>query len=364
MGQPSNELTPEKGKLIMAGARSTLSFTSKLAFAGAAAATMVYAVRQRRRMDFAAKVVVITGASRGLGLELARRFAEEQAHVVLLARQREQLAEVARELESIGAKVTLLQCDVTKEDGVRAGMASIIDELGRVDVLINNAGIIQVGPAEHMNNEDFAEAMAVHFWAPLYLMRAVIPHMKRQGHGRIVNIASIGAKVALPHLLPYTASKFALAGLSEGMRTELAKDGIYVTTVSPGLMRTGSHVNALFKGQQRKEFALFSAANAWLSTSSGRAARQIMEACRYGTSELVITPQAKLLRLVNGVFPRLVAETLGLICRALPGPAGAEGDHLKRGWESQSALAPSLLTRPADRASSDNKEAPQPALPN
>lgn len=343
-------------------ARPSSSFTFRLALAGAAAATLIYAVRQRRRMDFAAKVVVITGASRGLGLELARRFAKERAHVVLLARHREQLAEVARELESIGARVTVLQCDVTKEDGVRAEMASIIRDLGRVDVLINNAGIIQVGPAQHMNNDDFTEAMAVHFWAPLYLMRAVIPQMKRQGHGRIVNIASIGAKIAFPHLLPYTASKFALAGLSEGLRTELAQDGIYVTTVSPGLMRTGSHVNALFKGQQRKEFALFSAANAWISTSSTRAARQIVEACRYGSSELVITPQAKLLRLLNGVLPNLVAEALSLLSRVLPEPAGAEGDQLKRGWESQSVMAPSVLTRPADRATDENNEELQPAL--
>jgi short-subunit dehydrogenase len=346
----------------MSNTQATLSRTFKLALAGAAAGTLVYAVRQRRRMDFAAKVVVITGASRGLGLELARQFAEEGAHVVLLARKSEQLAEVARELESRGGQVTVLQCDVTKEDGVRAGMASIIRELDRVDVLINNAGIIQVGPAEHMNNDDFTDAMAVHFWAPLYLMREVIPQMKRQGHGRIVNIASIGAKVAFPHLLPYTASKFALAGLSEGLRTELAKDNIYVTTVSPGLMRTGSHVNALFKGQQRTEFALFSTANAWLSTSSARAARKIIEACRYGTSELVITPQAKLLRLLNGVLPSLVAEALSLVSRVLPGPAGDEGDQLRRGWESQSMMAPSLLTRPADSAVSGNKEVPQPAV--
>ena len=213
-----------------------------------------------------------------------------------------------------------------------------------------------------MNNDDFADAMAVHFWAPLYLMREVIPQMKRQGHGRIVNIASIGAKVAFPHLLPYTASKFALSGLSEGLRTELAQDGIYVTTVSPGLMRTGSHVNALFKGQQRREFALFSTANAWFSTSSARAARQIIEACRYGTSELVITPQAKLLRVVNSIFPSLVSEALGLVSRVLPGPAGAEGDQLKRGWESQPMMAPSLLTRPADSAVSSNNEEPQPAV--
>src|ERR687891_1372920 len=105
-------------------------------------------------------------------------------------------------------------------------------------------------------------------------MHAVIPLMKRQSYGRIVNIASIGGKVAVPHLLPYVASKFALVGLSEGMRAELLKDGIYVTTVSPGLMRTGSHLNAFFKGQHKKEYALFSIANALplFSTSSKRAA--------------------------------------------------------------------------------------------
>jgi short-subunit dehydrogenase len=311
-------------------------------------------------MDFEDKIVVITGGSRGLGLELARAFAKERAHLVLLGRNRQQLGEAAQELESTGARVELLGCDVSKEDEVKINVASIISELKRIDVLINNAGTIQVGPSEHMNNNDFAEALAVHFWGPLYFMRAVIPHMKRQRHGRIVNIVSIGGKVAVPHLLPYTASKFALAGLSEGMRTELAKDGIYVTTVCPGLMRTGSHFNAFFKGQQKKEFALFSVANALLSTSSDRAARKIVEACRYGTSELTITPQARLLRLVNGMFPALVAEALSLACRILPGPNGADGNQLKRGWQSQSAIAPSLFTRRADRAASDNKEKPQP----
>ena len=119
---------------------------------------------------------------------------------------------------------------------------------------------------------------------------------------------------------------------------------------------------ASFKGQQRTEFALFSTANAWLSTSSARAARKIIEACRYGTSELVITPQAKLPRLLNGVLPSLVAETLSLVSRILPGPAGDEGDQLRRGWESQPMMAPSLLTRPADSAVSGNKEVPQPAV--
>ena len=346
----------------MTGKHSSLSLSSKFTLVGATAAAIVYGVRQRRRLDFEGKIVVISGASRGLGLELARGFAKERAHVVLLARQREALTAAGRELESSGVQVTLLQCDVTKENEVRASIASTISQLGRVDVLINNAGMIQVGPVEHMKADDFAEAMAVHFWGPLYLMHEVIPHMKRQGHGRIVNIASIGGKVALPHLLPYAASKFALVGLSEGMRTELAKDNIYVTTVCPGLMRTGSHLNAFFKGQHKKEFALFSIANALFSTTSRKAAHQVIEACRYGSSEEIITAPAKLLRLVKELCPRLVLEGFSLVGAFLPGPESVDGNRLKRGWQSQSPIAPSILTRSADRAISVNKEEPQPAV--
>ncbi|HWP59449.1 MAG TPA: SDR family oxidoreductase [Candidatus Acidoferrales bacterium] len=348
---------------MRANGRPSFSLSTKLLLAGAAAAGIAYAVRERRRMDFQGKTVVISGGSRGLGLELARAFVREGANVVLLARNQDQLAGAAREFERTRARVSALACDVCKEDEVRSSVASIIGEFGAIDVLINNAGMIQVGPAEHMNAEDFAAAMDVHFWGPLYLMRAVIPHMKRRGHGRIVNVASIGGKVAVPHLLPYVASKFALVGLSEGMRTELAKDGIYVTTVCPGLMRTGSHVNAFFKGQHEKEFALFSliAASPLFSTDSASAARRIVDACRYGASEIVITPQARLLRLVAGLFPNLVAEAMSVLGRALPGPADGAGDRLKRGWQSYSKVAPSFLTRPADRASGRNREARQPA---
>jgi NAD(P)-dependent dehydrogenase (short-subunit alcohol dehydrogenase family) len=182
--------------------RQRISFPVKLILAGAAAAAMAYTVRQRRCMDFEGKIVVIAGASRGLGLELARGFAKEGACVVLLARDRSKLAEIAGELEAIGASVAVLGCDITQQDEVRLNIETIIREFKRIDVLINVAGIIQVGPSEHMQLEDFAEAMAVHFWGPLHLMREVIPHMKRQGHGRIVNIASIGGKIAVPHLLP------------------------------------------------------------------------------------------------------------------------------------------------------------------
>ena len=343
---------------MMDDSRSNIPVPVKLIFLGTAAAAWAYAVRQKRRMEFAGKVVVISGASRGLGLELARGFAKEKTNIALLARDQERLTESAVELTNYGIRVLALPCDVSRQEQVRSSVAAIVREFGAIDVLINNAGTIQVGPAEHMDLEDYARAMAVHFWGPLYLMQEVIPLMKSQRHGRIVNIASIGGKVAVPHLLPYVASKFALVGLSQGMRTELAKDGIHVTTVSPGLMRTGSHFNAFFKGKQKMEFALFSIANAspLLSTSSAHAAKEIIEACRYGKSQLVITPQARLLRLVNSLFPSLVAETMSLVCRLLPGARDGQGDIPRRGWESQSVVAPSLLTERADRAAARNRE--------
>jgi short-subunit dehydrogenase len=338
----------------------------KFAAAALAAAGCAYGLRRFRRIDFSGKTVLISGASRGLGLELARRFAAERANVVLLARDQERLTEAAEELKKYGVATAARQCDVTKPEEARRAVVSVIDEFRSIDVLVNNAGMIQVGPVENMNRDDYADALAVHFWAPMNLVTEVVPHMKGQGGGRIVNITSIGGKVAVPHLAPYVASKFALVGFSEAMRAELIKDRIYVTTVVPGLMRTGSHINALFKGQHQKEYALFSIANAspLLSTSSERAARQIVEACRYGKAEAIITPQARLLQIANGLFPNITAEVLGLISQGLPGMRTGEGDALKPGWQSHSFLAPSVLTRTADRVIRRNKEEPRSAVGN
>jgi NAD(P)-dependent dehydrogenase (short-subunit alcohol dehydrogenase family) len=142
-------------------------------------------------------------------------------------------------------------CDVSERDAAQRLIERVVERTGSVDLLINNAGIIQVAPLEHLTQKDFEEAMAVHFWGPLYTMQAVLPVMRRHG-GRIVNVSSIGGKIGVPHLAAYCASKFALTGLSDAVRPELAKDRIYVTTVSPGLMRTGSPFNAWFKGHTER----------------------------------------------------------------------------------------------------------------
>lgn len=313
-------------------------------------------LRRRRRFDFHRASVVITGGSRGLGLELARLFAGEGAKLTLLARDAEELERARRELADDDGDVLVRTCDMGNPGDVERAVEFVVKTRGRIDVLVNNAGIIQVGPWEHMSLEDYEEAMAVHAWGPLHLIRGAFPHMREQGGGRIVNISSIGGLVAVPHLLPYSMSKFALTGLSDGLRAELARDGIRVTTVAPGLMRTGSHVNAFTKGQHEKEYAWFAAGAGLLSTSSRHAARRIVEACRYGESRLVLTPQARLLQAADVLLPGLTAAGMILAARLLPAPTGRSGDARKRGYESFSGLAPSPLTRRADRAVARNNE--------
>jgi short-subunit dehydrogenase len=162
----------------------------------------------------------------------------------------------------------------------------------------------------------------------------------------------------MPHLLPYTASKFALVGLSEGLRAELAQEGILVTTICPGLMRTGSPRHASFKGHHRAEYAWFSISDSLpgISMDVDRAAREIVEALSAGEAERVLSLPAKLAALAHGLSPGFTTELLGLVNRCLPSAAGADGGVRLKGEESESALSPSWLTRLGDRAAARNNQ--------
>ncbi len=320
----------------------------------ASLAALRYVQRRRRRIDLRDASVLIAGGSRGLGLELAREFARRGSRIALLARDEDELERAKADLQESGAEVLVWKCDVRDPKAVATAVGRVLDIRRRIDVLVNVAGEIQVGPIEHMAVEDFENAMAVHFWGPLYLSREVLPYM-RSGD-RIVNISSIGGLVAVPHLLPYVASKFALTGFSDGLRSELSRRGIRITTVCPGLMRTGSHVNARIKGRHEDEFTWFSLSSALLSTSSQNAARKIVRACRNGDPHLIITPQAKLLHLFASIAPKTYAGLAGLAARLLPGPTSRQGDRVRLGRQSRSAAAPSLLTRLADRVVRRNNE--------
>jgi NAD(P)-dependent dehydrogenase (short-subunit alcohol dehydrogenase family) len=315
------------------------------------------AIRATRRIDLRDKVVLITGGSRGLGLALARAYGEQGAKLALCARDERELADARDDLARRGTAVISIPCDVTDQAQVESMVREVVERWGRIDVLVNNAGTIQVGPMETMTVADYDQAMKLHFWAPLYTTLAVLPQMRRRGTGRIVNIASIGGKVAAPHLLPYSASKFALVGFSEGFRSELMKDGIYVTTVCTGLMRTGSPRNALFKGQHRKEYAWFAISDATpgVSIAVRSAAERIVRASRDGVSETMVSLPARLATTFHGIFPGLTSDVNAMLNRALPGPGGI-GQERRLGKESESALAPSLLTALNERAAAEHNE--------
>ena len=313
--------------------------------------------RKKRKYSFQDKVVVITGGARGLGLVLARMLASEGAKLAICARTEEQVKNAAAELEEAGSEVLALPCDITDKQQLGSFLDQVVAVFGKIDVLINNAGVIQAGPLENMQHSDFEEAMNIHFWAPLNSMMHVVPAMKARGEGRIVNIASIGGRVSVPHIVPYSASKFALVGLSKGFGEEYRKDGIYVTTVNPGLFRSGSVYNIGVKGQHEKEFAWFNTmgANVLTSSSVEETARKIINACRYGEAEIITNFPARLLALANDVFPEITADVSGLINEyILPDPTG---DTIqKSGLESDSNLIPEHLRERSKKAADKNNE--------
>jgi NAD(P)-dependent dehydrogenase (short-subunit alcohol dehydrogenase family) len=330
-----------------------LWFASPFVFGSATVAKNLLALT--RRYNFEDKVVLLVGGSRGLGLELARLLGAERAKIVLAARDQKELLKAKELLKIADDSLMLETCDITDKEQVDKLIAAVESRFGTVDVLINCAGEINVAPLGTVDLQDFDSALKVHFWGPLYTMFAVIPGMHQKGAGRIVNISSIGGKLSVPHLLPYCASKHALVGLSDGMRIELLKKNILVTTVCPGMMRTGSHVNATFKGNQFVEYAMFSLLNAFpfASTDAEEAAKQIIEACRSGEPELIITLPAQIAAKFQGLFPGAMSEILAFTNWFLPASGRKEAVS---GWESKSPVSPSVLTALSDKKIDHNNE--------
>lgn len=328
----------------------------------AAAGLGVYAAarhfyKEMIKYDFQDKVVIITGGARGLGLLLARELAAKGANLVICSRNAEQIEIAEQEIRQIGSTVLGLKADVSDQTDAARVVEAAISQFGRIDLLINNAGVMLVGPENVMNVEDYKTAMDTNFWAALYMIKAALPHFHDQREGRIANICSIGGKVAVPHLLPYSVSKFAMVALSEGLHAELKKDNIHVTTVIPNLMRTGSPRNVSLKGDHKAEYAWFKIADSspFLSQDAAQAATDIINAIAYQESEVILTNTAKLAVALQGVSPGLVSMATSIANRFLP-KSGPEGSVIRKGYESESEKTTGPVASMSDRAALENNE--------
>jgi short-subunit dehydrogenase len=305
--------------------------------------------RQLTRVSLLNKVVLITGGARGLGLALARELASKGASLILCSRTAGQLEQARKELGARGCPVFTMVADVRDEKQVAELFQQSILRFGRIDMLINNAGVMMVGPQNVMGVDDFKDAMEANVWSSLHTIKAVLPIFKNQRSGHIVNICSIGGRFAVPHMLPYSVSKFAMVGLSQGLAAELAKDRIKVTTVIPNLMRTGSPRNITVKGNHEAEYGWFKLAGSFplVSQNADQAARQIVKGIEAGRSEIILTFTAKFVSAVQGIFPGAMGTVAKLMNALLP---RSENTAVKKGWDAETRLTHGVIGAISDRA--------------
>ncbi len=188
--------------------------------------------------DLTGVVVVVTGASSGIGRATALRFGARHAQVALIARRKQRLDEVAEEIERLGGTAFVFPADVSQGQQVKAAMLAVDDRWGRCDVLVNNAGYGVYGTIEECLPEDFERQMAVNYLGAVYMTKAALPIMRRNGSGRIINVSSISGRATSAYDATYCASKFALNAFTRVLRIELAGSGITASLISPGYTAT------------------------------------------------------------------------------------------------------------------------------
>lgn len=318
--------------------RSNESVLSLLGKAALTAGTVIVAkklfslTRNKPPVELSGKVVLITGGSRGLGFALAQELGRHGARLALCARDQSELEEACKRLEGEQIEAVPFACDVTKQSEIDALVASVIERFGRIDIVVNDAGFIKVGPYNSFEHADYEHAMELMFWAPVNLTLAVLPQMERQGSGHIVNVTSVGGRVSVPHLLPYSCAKFALVGFSTGLSAEVKSKGVDVLTVVPGLMRTGSYLNAQFSGDASQEFGWFGLLGnlPGFSVAADYAAACIRRAIETRQHNCTISLPAKFLIASEALLPEATRTICSVINELLPHASAADNIQGKR----------------------------------
>jgi dehydrogenase/reductase SDR family member 7B len=251
------------------------------------------------KYDFRGRAVLVTGAASGIGRATAEAFARAGANVALTSRDTKQLETIAAQLRPTGARVSTHHLDVTDRREAFAVIETVAKEFGRLDVLVNNAGIGQCLPLEELQQEDAHKIVDTNLMGVIHCIQAALPIMKKQGSGQIVNISSTAGHKGMPFLSVYCATKFAVRGLTESLRMELRKKKIEVISICPGTTETEFFRRAVTSG---KGWRLKSP---WTHSSEGVAER-ILHACARHKRELVLTAEGKIMVIINKFAPRLI----------------------------------------------------------
>ncbi len=189
-------------------------------------------------MDFKNKIVLITGASSGIGRQTAIEFAKKGSNLILVARRKEKLEELKKQLQKFNVSVIIYPCDISDKSQVKNMSESVLEKFDSVDILVNNAGFAIYGSVSDLSIEEIESQMATNYFGMIYCIKNFLPSMIKKKSGHIVNVASVAASFGLPGIASYCASKFAMLGFSEGLKHELRGTGIGITVVSPIMVRT------------------------------------------------------------------------------------------------------------------------------
>ncbi len=255
--------------------------------------------------DFSGRVAAITGAGSGIGRALANALARRGAHLALVDIDDAGLAETVTQCEGLGVKITSQHLDVADRDAVYAWADRVVDDHGKVNLIVNNAGVALGATVESMSYEDFEWLMNINFWGVVYGSKAFLPHLKESGEGHIVNLSSVFGLISVPSQSAYNAAKFAVRGFTDSLRMELEIEGanVSVTTIHPGGIKTNIARNARMDASVRDlagdpEQAVRDFERAFI-TSPEKAAEQILTAVRRDRRRALIGPDAKAIDLVS-----------------------------------------------------------------